>query len=439
MADSRSDVVVIAADRKGRIGVRTLLLLVLGVMAASWILSVANYIISAQREPVEVVFRAEMTQLEDGAVKDPHIPLITLSKMDGKLVYAWHGETMSEVDLFARIQKLANISRSTTILIQPSIGSVPSDVDNTLRRLKSMGLLHVCLLNQRTASNSSAQACNRGASSAPEPRRQIEAHLGISAAGAKILDLLFSEPQSADMPLVIHKLLVIEQTRNLTIGLMQRPVDDEVQITMMQTNTPAVRALIRETLKNNATADGTSLVRPEDVSNIVVETNTDGKMIGTFDWVIPGLAQGRSRFVTSGDTMEYLGMLRKSPIHTYDCVTIFSKHGDTTEESHKWIKTEYIAVIEPLSERATKLGAEESRNELGVLLNAANLRAWGPLLSDHYQPLVYRGSREMRDKFVRLLDTSTDWKVSLSSRAVGSYDKPMYLSIEKQTRKLAKR
>jgi hypothetical protein len=157
--------------------VRTLLLLVLGVMAASWILSVANYIISAQREPVEVVFRAEMTQLEDGAVVDPQMALITLSKMDGKLVYAWHDEVMSEVDLFARIQKLANISTSTTILIQPTTGLIASDVENILRRLKSMGLSNVSVLNERSADSSCAQACNRGASSAPEPRRQIEAVL----------------------------------------------------------------------------------------------------------------------------------------------------------------------------------------------------------------------------------------------------------------------
>jgi hypothetical protein len=269
----------------------------------------------------------------------------------------------------------------------------------------------------------------------PSPQRQIEQHLGLSTAGARILKKHLFDPQSAvpDIGYLLHELNAVDQSRNLTLGLLVVPVDDELQLTAhFASSNPA--SLYRDVFMENSTSDGASLVRPEDVTNIVIETRQWRRIIGTFDFNVPDLISGRCRFVTRGGGLEYLGILRENPIHIYDCFTIFSEYGDMVESSHG-IETSYFAVIESASERAATLSWTARRAEIIDLLLAGGLtriRFECAALSPDGPPLAYVGDREERDRAIVLVEDSEDWRIAFRGRTVATLWEPASSSIKEQ-------
>ncbi|MDD5707541.1 MAG: hypothetical protein PHR35_16585 [Kiritimatiellae bacterium] len=291
---------------------------------------------------------------------------------------------------------------------------------------------------KRTLIALAAGACMlTGCVSSDSPRRQIEKHLGVSAQGKRVLDeYMFGFTGGApDMTLVRHELLKHEDMRNLTVGLLMMPWNDELDVEMITTNiTPDD---LQQVLAANLTRSGSTLVRPVDITNITVQTNSDDRIIGTFDWVVPNLFRGRSRFVAKGNKLEYLGVLRKNHVGAYDCETLFSRNGDIFT-SQQWIQTEYFAAIEPTSETTTSLSRSHQIRALQELLIPRGLSRFHWPIRDQALPLVYSGERADRDKVIAILKDSNDWKVTLSGRAVGSIcEKSLHVSIEKQIKEMA--
>jgi len=271
------------------------------------------------------------------------------------------------------------------------------------------------------------------------PRIIIEKHLGLSPAGATILDEALSQPQDnpPDIGLLLHKLSELKQDRNLTLGIFLMQTDEDLMVTnLMSSVNPAAQC--RAVLSNNTTSAGSTLVRPEDISNIIFETNHNGRIIGRFDWSVPGLIKGTSRFIVKGDKLEYLGVLRKNPVGIYDCETIFSRHGNLLA-SQQWIQTKYFVVLEPASQRTKHLSRTDRQKELLKLFRYADMNSIGfAHLRDKTLPLVCVADRNHRDKVIELLKKSDDWKVGLSGRAVGALEGPsLNKSIEKQIREVA--
>lgn len=268
------------------------------------------------------------------------------------------------------------------------------------------------------------------------PRDMIENRLGVSPAAAQILDDALAHPQAApDVGLLLQRLSELKQDRNLTLGIFLMEADPDLMVTnLMTSGNPAI--LFRTALSNNTTSAGATVVRPEDISNIVIETNQNGITIGTFDWSAPSLLKGSCRFVAKGNELEYLGFLRKNPTSTYDCQTIFSRHGNIFA-SHQWIKTEYFAVIEPTSEATTPFSHSNQIRSLQEILRPRGLSSFHWPIRDQALPLVYSGEREDRDKVITILKDSDDWNVTMSGRAVDyPFEEPLCKSIENQIRKL---
>jgi hypothetical protein len=265
------------------------------------------------------------------------------------------------------------------------------------------------------------------------PRDQIEKHLGISSKGKRILDqYVFGFTGGApDIPLLRNELLKSHDMQNLTIGLLLMPLTDELDIEMLNGNRGF--SVIPQVLNNNISRRGTTLVRPEDIGNLTTHTNAEGRITGTFDWVVPGLYRGRSRFVIKDGKMEYLGVLRKDPVGIYDCYTIFSPYGDLIDSPH-WIETTYFVIIEPGSQRTIKMQDADRQTELMNLLKSAKLKSVRiSTLKNHTIPLVYLGERADRDRVIKLLGKSDDWKTRFAGRAVGTKTGPsIYESIEEQ-------
>jgi hypothetical protein len=270
------------------------------------------------------------------------------------------------------------------------------------------------------------------------PRRVIEKHLGLSPAGAQILDKALSHPQDnpPDVGLLLHELSEIEQDRNLTLGIVLMKTDPDLMVTNFMTSAnPAAQC--RAVLSNNTTSAGTTLVRPEDITNIVVETNLNGRTIGRFDWSVPDLIRGTCRFIAKGNKLEYLGVLRENPVGIYDCETIFSRYGNLFA-SQQWIQTEYFAVIEPTSETTRALDRADQIRSLQELLRPRGLSSFHWPVRNQTLPPVYSGEREDRDKVIAILEDSDDWNVTMSGRAVGHmFEEPLHVSIENQIKELA--
>lgn len=276
-----------------------------------------------------------------------------------------------------------------------------------------------------------------GCTNSDKPRSQIEKQLGVSRGGKRVLDeYMFGFSGGApDMSLVRHELLKHDDMENLTVGLLMMRWTDELDAEMIKTNLGPVD--VKQVLDANLTQAGTTLVRPGDVSNITVQTNADDRIVGTFDWVVPSLFRGRSRFVAKGNKLEYLGVLRKNPVGIYDCETIFSRHGDILA-SQQWIQTEHFAVIEPKSETTRSLGRADQIRALQDLLRPRGLSSCHWPVRDQALPPVYSGEREDRDKVIAILKDSNDWKVTMSGRAVGHlFEEPLHASIEKQIKGMA--
>lgn len=273
-----------------------------------------------------------------------------------------------------------------------------------------------------------------------DPRGVIEKHLGLSPAGAKLLDEALSHPQGnpPDVALLLHGLSELKQDRNLTLGILLAKADPDLMVTNLTTSANPV-ALYRAVLGKNRTPAGTTLVRPEDISNIAVEARQNGRTIGRFDWSVPGLARGTCRFVAKGSTLEYLGFLRNNPVAIYDCETIFSRHGNLLA-SQQWVETEYFVVIEPATQRTKELSRADRQEELMEMFRSAGLKAHGLKLAflwDESFPLVCVADRDCRDKVIRLLDKSDDWTVGLTGRAVGTLEGPSpYESIKEQIQEM---
>ena len=277
-----------------------------------------------------------------------------------------------------------------------------------------------------------------------EPRQVIEKHLGVSLAGARVLDdaLPYTDQDDApDVGLVLYELAKLKQDRNLTVGLLFARAEDDLIGINSRTSTNSA-ALCRAVLSRNMTAQGTTLVRPQDVTNIVVETNHNGLVIGTFDWSIPEQLSGRCRFVAKGKRLEYLGFFRKDPIHTYDCSTIFSRYGNL-EASEMWIQTVYFIVVEPASLRTRALSQADRKKDLRDLFRSSGLKKIRfAYLRDATMPLVCitdREDRKYRIKVIELLTKSDDWKLGLAGRAVFTMDGDMSMedSIKQQIEKIA--
>lgn len=269
------------------------------------------------------------------------------------------------------------------------------------------------------------------------PRRQIEKHLGVSSHGKRVLDeYMFGFTGGApDMTLVRHELLKHDDMRNLTVGLLMMPWSDELDVETITTKIQPDD--LKQVLDSNLSRSGSTLVRPEDVTNITAQTNDNGRIVGSFDWVVPNLFRGRSRFVANGNKVEYLGVLRKNPVGTYDCETIFSRNGDIFT-SQQWIQTEYFAVIEATSEATRALSRSDQIRALQELLSPRGLSSFHWPIRDQTLPLVFSGEREDRDKVIAILKDSDDWKVRMSGRAVGHiFEEPLHASIEKQIKEMA--
>jgi hypothetical protein len=273
--------------------------------------------------------------------------------------------------------------------------------------------------------------------SSDAPRRQIEKYLGVSAQGKRVLDeYMFGFTGGApDMTLVRDQLLKHDDMRNLTVGLLMMPWTDELDAETIKTDIRPED--LKQVLNANLTRSGSTLVRPEDITNITVQTNADGRIVGTFDWVVPDLFRGRSRFVAKGNKLDYLGVLRKNPVGTYDCETIFSGNSDILT-SQQWIQTEYFAVIEPRSEATTSLSRTDQIKTLQALMTTSGINSAYWPIRDETLPLVYSGEREGRDKAIAILKDSDDWNVTMSGRAVGyRFESPLHKSIEGQIRRMA--
>jgi len=274
---------------------------------------------------------------------------------------------------------------------------------------------------------------------ATNPQTLIENHLGMTPIGTRLLDESLSHPQDnpPDLGLLLQKLSELKQDRNLTLGILLLKTDPDLMVTNLMTSAnPA--AQFRAVLSNNTTSAGSTLVRPEDISNIVVETNQNGKIIGRFDWSVPSLIKGTSRFVAKGNKLEYLGVLRKNPVGVYDCETIFSRYGNAFA-SQMWILTEYFVVLTPASRRTKNLSPADGQRELREIFSSAGLNRIGSAsLLDKRLSLVYIADRDSRDKVIELLKKYDDWNTGLAGRSVRSPEGPsLHKSIEEQIRKAA--
>ena len=272
-------------------------------------------------------------------------------------------------------------------------------------------------------------ACTRSIT----PRQHIEKHLGISSSGKRVLEeyVFRCTAGAPDIPLVRNELLKSHDMQNLTIGLLMMPWTDELDAEMLKSNRSFIG--IAQVLDNNMSRRGTTLVRPEDISNLTAYTNSEGRIIGTFDWVVPDLFRGRSRFVVKDNRLEYLGVLRKSPVGIYDCYTILSPHGDLFD-SPQWIETKYFVIIEPRSQRTIQMQSADRLSELMNLLKPAKLSSVRiGTLKNYSIPLFYLADRYDRDRVIKLLAKSDEWKTGLSGRAVGTMMGPSISeSIEEQ-------
>lgn len=291
---------------------------------------------------------------------------------------------------------------------------------------------------KRTIISLAVLACMlTGCVTSDSPRRQIEKHLGVSRGGKRVLDeYMFGFTGGApDMTLVRHELLKHDDMRNLTVGLLMMQWSDDLDVEMIETNvTPDS---LKQVLDANLSKSGSTLVRPEFITNITIETNANGRIVGTFEWVVPDLFRGRSSFVARGNKLEYLGVLRNNPVGTYDCETIFSRNGDIFT-SQQWIQTQYFAVIEPTSEATRHLSRSNQIRALQELLRPRGLSSLHWPIRDQAFPPVYSGEREDRDKVIAILKDSDDWKVTMAGRAVGHlFEEPLDASIEKQIKGMA--
>lgn len=273
------------------------------------------------------------------------------------------------------------------------------------------------------------------------PRSIIEQHLGVSPNGAALISSLYFTPDGTAprMDVLRHELLKHHDMQNLTVGILMMPVTDELDVEIIKTNLGP--ADIKLVLVANLTKKGTTIVRPEDISNITVETNINGRIIGSFDWVIPCQLKGRCRFVTKDNTLVYLGILRKNPVSIYDCATIISPYGDMIA-SRTWIQTEYFVVIDPISERTKTLSRSARQKELIHLFDSGNIgmKKWISE-KDRYLRLIYASSnRHTQDRVIKLLNNSKDWKIQHSGRAIITLGGPtLFKSIEEQIGKMEKK
>lgn len=271
------------------------------------------------------------------------------------------------------------------------------------------------------------------------PRHQVERCLGVSRSGKRVLDeYMFGFTGGApDMMLVRDGLLKHDDMRNLTAGLLMMPWTDDLDVETIKTNISPDD--LKQVLNANLTRSGSTLVRPEDITNITAQTYANGRIVGTFEWVVPDLFRGRSSFVARGNKLEYLGVLRKNPVGTYDCETIFSRNGDIFT-SQQWFQPEYFAVIEPTSEATKHLSRSNRIRALQGLLRPRGLSSFHWPIRDQAFPPVYSGEREDRDKVIAILKDSDDWRVTMSGRAGGYlFEEPLHASIEKQIKRMPSR
>jgi hypothetical protein len=264
------------------------------------------------------------------------------------------------------------------------------------------------------------------------PRGLIEKHLGVSAEGTKVLYEAISERnQAPDVSLLLHNLAELGQDRNLTLGMFLMKNDPDLMVEILFANDEPID-LFRSALSNNMTSAGSTLVLPEDISNINIETNLNGRVIGTFDWIAPKIMKGTCRFVIRGNQLEYLGFLRKDALGTYDCETIFSRYGNMFASRH-YLQTNYFVVIVPTSDKAKQLNRKEQITSLNELIKSHDLDVRQHPVRDKALPLIFSGERKDRERFVEMLSNSDDWNVAMSGRAaVDIMEEPMNRVIEKQ-------
>ena len=276
-----------------------------------------------------------------------------------------------------------------------------------------------------------------GCATSDPNRRIIESHLGVSVEGKAILDeyMFGCTNGPPNLSRVRHELLKHDDMLNLTVGLLMVSWSDELDSETINTNLGP--ADVKQVLDANLTRAGTTLVRPEDVSNITVETNVNERIVGSFDWVVPGQFGGRCRFVILGNKLHYLGVLRKDPVGIYDSETIISPYGDLLV-SRQWIQTEYFVGISPNSDRTRAMTRRARQTEMFQLFRSAHISmmSWSPA-KNRTLPLIYASDRATRDMAVELLADSKEWKVGHCGRAISTLEGPTLLeSIEEQICKM---
>ena len=247
-------------------------------------------------------------------------------------------------------------------------------------------------------------------------RQIIEDHLYISTEAARILDqdMFTSLDRPPDIPHIYSKLSAIKQTRSLTVALLMISVENNLQVTNLSERiTPE---LVQSVLHSNVEKKVTTLIRPQDIVNITVEEERNGETVGTFDWVVPSLFKGRCRFIVEGRHLKYLGLLRKKPVHEYDCIHIVTPDGDFWQ-SRSWMVPEYFALVCGVSARVKDMDLAAQAKEIKKLLAKKSDISIVPLQGAK-TVFVSSSHHQIRDTVVQELRDSKDWEIVRVDRSI---------------------
>jgi len=202
----------------------------------------------------------------------------------------------------------------------------------------------------------------------------IARHLGVSKAGVIIItDVLGPGPESYDYYPFLDKLKNAGDEDSVTAVLALFYGGSDYYTTKVD-DAPEVMP-IAEIFARNSNKTGSTLLKPEDITNVLIEDWFSGRTVGSFDWVVPGYMKGRGRFIltrgVTGPKLEYLGVRRKNPVHIYDCVTVLS----TRVRFQQWegASSSYKAWVKPAAESARQSSISDQLKAFKTFADEINL------------------------------------------------------------------